>query len=394
MSSRENAADPLLEVLGSLGSTEKVRRHEETLFDRLSKGARRAVIFGCGHLGAIVLRGAKRAGIDVAALADNNPALWGTMRDGLPIMSPADAFRRHAEEAYFVIAVYNSSAPRRQLRDLGCERVVPFAAFYWRYPTSLTDAPGMELPHRILESDAAMRAGYSTLADDTSRREFASQIAWRCTLDYSRLPPPDDASEIYFPPELLPLSDAETLVDCGAFDGDSVRLFLEKTGGAFRAIYACEPDPANRERLSVYLSTLAASARDNVFVVPYAIGDRDGVVHFNSSGTAGSRITADTGPLAVECRRLDTLLEREPRATIIKMDIEGAEPAAIAGATATMRRDRPALAVCAYHACEHLWTLPSLMKEALPDYQIYLRRYAEECWETVYYAIPSDRRAG
>jgi hypothetical protein len=49
------------------------------------------------------------------------------------------------------------------------------------------------------------------------------------------------------------------------------------------------------------------------------------------------------------------------------------------------------MAVCAYHKCDHLWTLPQLLKAGNPDYRIFLRRYAEECWETVYYAIPPER---
>jgi len=36
------------------------------------------------------------------------------------------------------------------------------------------------------------------------------------------------------------------------------------------------------------------------------------------------------------------------------------------------------MAVCAHHKCDHLWTIPALLKEALPDYHIFLRRYAEE----------------
>ena len=74
------------------------------------------------------------------------------------------------------------------------------------------------------------------------------------------------------------------------------------------------------------------------------------------------------------------------------MDIESAEPYAIEGATETIRKARPIIAACAYHKCEHLWTIPVLMKAALPEYQIFLRRYAEECWEMVYYAIPPERR--
>jgi hypothetical protein len=73
------------------------------------------------------------------------------------------------------------------------------------------------------------------------------------------------------------------------------------------------------------------------------------------------------------------------------MDIEGAEPGALSGAFDTIRQARPILAVCAYHKNEHLWTLPAIIHAALADYRISLRRYAEECWETVYYAIPPER---
>jgi len=52
------------------------------------------------------------------------------------------------------------------------------------------------------------------------------------------------------------------------------------------------------------------------------------------------------------------------------------------------------MAVCAYHKCDHLWTIPQLLKAANPDYKIYLRRYAEDCWETVYYAVPPERLCG
>jgi hypothetical protein len=73
------------------------------------------------------------------------------------------------------------------------------------------------------------------------------------------------------------------------------------------------------------------------------------------------------------------------------MDIEGAETEAIPGAVRTIARCRPILAICAYHRCDHLWRIPKLLQEAYPDCKIFLRRYAEECWETVYYAIPPER---
>jgi hypothetical protein len=74
------------------------------------------------------------------------------------------------------------------------------------------------------------------------------------------------------------------------------------------------------------------------------------------------------------------------------MDIEGAELQALRGAARLIRDHQPVLAVCAYHYNEHLWQLPMLMQELWPGYRIVLRRYAEQCWETVYYAVPPERR--
>jgi FkbM family methyltransferase len=195
---------------------------------------------------------------------------------------------------------------------------------------------------------------------------------------------------MYFAPGMVRLSAEEVLVDCGAFDGDSIRMFLDRTSGAFRRIHAFEPDPKNRADLESYLLTLPDLARERVAVFPFGVGDFNGPASFDGSGTAGSRITATGGNDVVDCRRLDDVLDGLP-VTIVKMDIEGAEPGALRGATETIRRTRPILAVCAYHKCQHLWSLPVIMSGALADYRIFLRRYAEECWETVYYAVPPER---
>ena len=386
----EPSGDPLDQVFADLGTQESVRRLESDMFTRLAGAARQVVICGCAQLGRETLAAARAAGLEVVACADNNSSLWGAMLDGIPIISPSDAVEIHNRDALFVVAIYNGASPRKQLRDLGCERIVPYPAFFWEFARYMPGESRLELPHRIVARVDDIRAGYRCLGDDKSRREFAAQIAWRCSLDYDRLPIPDSASDIYFPPDLMRLSGEEVLVDCGAFDGDSIRLFSEKTSGSFRHIHAIEPDATNRRSLERYVSSLSSRERDRISVLPFGVSDHNDTVHFNTSGTAASRMTTDESTDLIECRRLDGLLAGFPP-TIIKMDIEGSEPDALWGATETIRTARPILAVCAYHKCEHLWTLPAIMSAALPEYQIFLRRYAEECWETVYYAIPPER---
>ena len=372
---------------------EEARIRSEREFDRIAAPfERRVVIFGTGYLGNLALSGLRGAGIEPLAFCDNNARMQGTHKDGIAVMSPAEAVERYGQSAAFVVAIYNPSAPWAQLQALGCPRVVPYPVLFWKHWRTMPREDRLELPHRIIPRAAEMAAGYELLSDDRSRHEFRAQIRWRCLLDYDCLPPRDDPREMYFAPDLFRLSPTEVFVDCGAFDGDSIRAFLEASGGAFGKMYAWEADHLNVAALRNYRASLPAEIASRLKVLPYAVGARDEIVRFFAEGTVGSRVAASGPSQEIECKAIDSvLLDAAP--TLIKMDIEGAEPEALRGAFRTMAAHRPVMAVCVYHKCEHLWELPQLLKAANPDYRIFLRRYAEDCWETVYYAVPPERLA-
>jgi hypothetical protein len=100
-------------------------------------------------------------------------------------------------------------------------------------------------------------------------------------------------------------------------------------------------------------------------------------------------MTAGEG-ICVECRKLDNIAWTY-LPTYIKMDIEGAEPDALRGASELLRTHMPVLAVCLYHRSEHLWQVPRYIHETAPGYELFIRRYAEDCWELVCYAVPKHR---
>ena len=357
-------------------------------FDRIADPERNPVlILGTGHLGEWSLAALRQAGISPPAFCDNNSRLWGTTVHGLPVLPPGEALSRYPGAAV-VVAVYNSMAPQNQLRSLGCERVVPYPVLFWKHWQLMPREDRLELPDRILARAAEMPAGYDLLDDERSRREFCAQIRWRCLLDYDCLPAADDPLEMYYPADLFSLRPDERFVDCGAFDGDSIRAFLERADGSFGHIYAWEADALNLAALRRYLDGLEPAVSRRVTVFPYAVAASNGTLRFATEGVVGSRVS-DQGT-EVECRSLDTQLAG-CNPTLIKMDIEGAEPEALKGAREIMAHSRPVMAVCAYHKCDHLWLLPQLLKAANPDYRIFLRRYAQDCWETVYYAVPPER---
>jgi hypothetical protein len=70
------------------------------------------------------------------------------------------------------------------------------------------------------------------------------------------------------------------------------------------------------------------------------------------------------------------------------MDIEGAELAAVTGATETLIKHKPKLQLAAYHRSEDLIVLPLSVLKINPEYKLYMRHFpALPAWDTNYYFV-------
>ena len=106
---------------------------------------------------------------------------------------------------------------------------------------------------------------------------------------------------------------------------------------------------------------------------------------FNPGGMWG-KIT-EQGNLKIDVVALDTIF-RNTQVDFIKMDIEGAEEAALLGAKEVIKRDMPLLEICVYHRWGDFWNLPLLIKQLHPEYAIYFRCYEDSFLDTVCCAVP------
>jgi FkbM family methyltransferase len=360
------------------------------LFDRVAAaGASGVALFGTGQFGEWVLGRLRKAGVEPCCFCDNSPARWGTRMHGVEVLSPADAVQRFGQTASFVVTIYNGSAVRRQLREMGCRQVLPAALLFWKYPGEFMPELGIDAPDRLADEMEQIRQCYALLSDERSRQELCDQVEWRYWMRPEYLPLPVNQSELYFPSDLVAETEAEVLVDCGAFDGDSIRSFMRR-GKNFLHLYALEPDAANLAALRASVKDLPDGLREKITVWPYAVGENDEKVCFVETHDVASKVSASNEGIAIECRRLDSL-PWDFKPTYIKMDIEGWEPLALTGGAELLKREMPVLAICLYHRTEHLWQIPNLIHSLAPGYSLYLRRYAEDCWEQVCYAVPPQR---
>ena len=85
---------------------------------------------------------------------------------------------------------------------------------------------------------------------------------------------------------------------------------------------------------------------------------------------------------------IDDVVREEglPRVDCIKLDVEGAELAALRGAADTIRRFRPRLIICLYHQPEDLFSLPLYVKSLVPDYRLEVAHASCGFTDTILYA--------
>jgi FkbM family methyltransferase len=389
----ETNAPAELELLLS-EDVESARDRERSTFDRLAGPcANKIVLFGAGLLGRRTARGLRSLGIEPLAFADNNHSGWGTQIEGVPVMSPQDAAKQFGDDAVFVVTIWTGSGTERMstrcefLATIGCSRVLPFTFLYWKHPEVFLPHWAVDSPHKVLLVADRVRRAFELLDDEASRREYVAQIRWRLHSDFDALPAPV-AHDMYFADDLLVPDEREVFIDCGAYDGDTVKSFLRHRGDNFSSLTCFEPDPVNFARLRDYLETLPASTRNKIRLHPFAVGDRHEKVRFQVTGTGSSMVGA--GAEEVECVVLDEFLDGESP-TWLKMDIEGAEFAAIRGARRLIGEHAPVLTVCVYHQQDHLWEIPLLIQSLSSKYRCSLRPHFLESWDVVFYAVPPGR---
>ena len=92
--------------------------------------------------------------------------------------------------------------------------------------------------------------------------------------------------------------------------------------------------------------------------------------------------------IEVDMVSLDKHLAAEnlPEADGMVMDIEGAEYEALIGAKSIISRSKPNLAICVYHAVNHIWDIPILLKKLNPEYKLFLKSGNIFGMNTVLYA--------
>jgi FkbM family methyltransferase len=165
----------------------------------------------------------------------------------------------------------------------------------------------------------------------------------------------------------------DVVLDCGASDGDFTREALQ--AGA-KLVVSIEISPAAQECLRRNLAEPIASHR--VIVYPKGVWDSDGTLRLNVSDSnfaANSvvlRPEGSHGDVEASLTTIDKIVSELglPRVDFIKMDVEGAEVNALAGAHDTITRFKPRLSVATEHKPDDEVTIPRAVRSLRSDYKM------------------------
>ena len=355
-------------------------------------------VYGMGGFGREICRILQAEGYRIAGCLDRQ-GTGALDQSGLPVypITPESvSLLKGQGVATVVIGVFNGHARLDEIVDLlsdkqtGFERVITPMELQELFPDLLGWRYWMTPRKWYLSHVQKLIDSLSIWADAESSRVYKEALLFRAGWHLSCLQDPDMQHQ-YFPPSLPTPGTISAgglrLVDGGAYNGDTLEAFVN-SGADIEMVYSFEPDLQNFNKLSACAQSIGLTGR--ALLWPCGLWSSTTVLHFQDNQGAGSHITAekDISAKSITVTSLDEVLSGQV-VNLIKLDIEGAEIEALNGSRETLRRHRPALAVCTYHHPEHLWEVAEQIQTFDLGYKLFLRSHLYNSFELVLYGLPS-----
>lgn len=342
-------------------------------------------IFGGGQFGRDVCNVLRSQAFEVRGFIEANPRTTELL--GLPVKrwDQLSAVEKHAQ---LVVGIYNRGMPLDQMEAIGREAgfkdiLMPwhiYAQFEkqlgWRYWLCGRDA--------IVDQLDVLENSHAFFTDTTSKACLIDICRFRLGV-HTTYGSFRHATNQYFNELTLTAATPAAIryVDGGAYNGDTLIEFcgLHNISEAF----LFEPDKDNFAALQKNLRTANVGA----YCLPMALGDSYQILSFNEgNGEAGTIDSSGTAHIAAMA--LDDFLPTQS-VDFIKLDVEGAEIAALQGAARLIERCRPTLAISFYHRIQDLWEIPAWLTAHCDNYDFALRQHFFNSFDSVLYAMPRKR---
>lgn len=221
---------------------------------------------------------------------------------------------------------------------------------------------------------------YDNLSDEESKFVFVELMLARLLQDPMIYFTLNNCSGVqYFEKSLINISDnkTEVFVDVGGYTGDTSLTFAQLYSD-YKKIYLYEPSLRNYRK-----ATRGLEGYNNIVFSNKGVSNSSGYIRFceNRSASCIDRTSKEV----IETITLDEDIAED--ITFIKIDTEGHEMNVLEGAKNHLIRNKPKIAVSAYHQYNDIWKIPRYINSVNTKYKFYLRHYSNNYSETVLYAL-------
>lgn len=341
------------------------------------------IIYGAGSGGAYTKYLLSLVNIKVHSIFDANAEAIKEL-DGVKVHLPKNdnLTEEDKKDAFVIIGVGNQNAKveiEEMLKRYGYKHIISYIELF----NEVFLMADNKLVSRVetefyYENKQDILQAFSYFEDQESRDIYCGFIKGHALKANDYFVKPSNQPK-YFPSDIEFDKGYDCFIDCGATKGETYSI-LEKHNIIPKTLVMFEPDAINFSSLVKEMNNKEV----NTFLYPCAVYSRTDMIGFTQSGTQGSSINISSNN-SIQCVALDDIIKNiEP--TFIKMDIEGGEYEGLLGAKSIIIRSKPDLAVCVYHAVNHIWDIPILLKKLNPKYKFYLRSGNILGMNTVLYA--------
>ncbi len=346
------------------------------LWEYLEQTQKTIVLYGMGNGADKILSVLVERQISVGGVFASDGFARGNLFHGMPVRTWSDVKAEFGRENVIVLLSFGTSRPEvlENILRIRAEAEL-YAPDVPAFGDTLFTRPFYEAHKSDFEDARAL------LSDDESRRIFDNVLSYKLSGNISYLLDAEsDEDEIWrdiIRPQIIC-----TAADLGAYNGDTVRRFLERTDGKIETIWAMDPAARNYKKLEAY-----AHSETRAHIIPVNAGawNEETTLFFDKSGNRNasfeknrSQTLADRPVKVAEVKALplDCVLDGA-RVDYVKYDVEGSEREALDGSHKTLTAHAPTLLVSLYHRSEDLFALPLHIKAIAPHYKgFYLRRMA------------------
>lgn len=332
-----------------------------SLSERLRKEELPLVLWGIGDVGAEVKHYLDDNGISVAAAWVDNIE-QGKYFEEVPVYS-WETLKTMYEKCNVILGHSHYDYGRRIEREECVEKVFYLIdSAYARY-----ESADPQFIHDHLEE---YYDTYMLLEDDVSRESMVAYLNCKMNDEIGYILDCVKKEQNFFNNDIFKVSSQEVYVDVGAYDGDTLGLFLEECGGEYRKIYALEPENDNFSKLQKYV---AENKLQNVVLEQQGTWKEKTTLFFDAKQQQRSAIDVDRKEgTTIHVDALDNILQRE-NVTLIKINFPDGAYETLQGSKDILERCAPKLAVIVGNDEKAMIRLPQLVKRQRPDYHIYFR---------------------